>query len=557
MLKRLYIKNFTLIDELDIAFFPGFSVVTGETGAGKSIIVGAVGQLLGNRAEIKSIKAGRDKCIIEAHFDVAAYNMAALFADNDVDYDENECILRRELNANGKSRAFINDTPVSLATMKQIGEQLLDVHSQHQNLLLNKEDFQLGIVDIIARSEQSLQQYRQTFSSYRQAVQRLETLKDTIARNHANEDFMRFQLNELSAAQLKAGELAETEQEVDLLSHAEEIKSALYQADRALSDEETGVLSQLRTAQKRIEDICKVYPELEDLSTRLTTCAIELNDIAQEVNDKTERVEFDPQKLDALNARLDTLYALQQKYHVVTDGELIEMQQQLARQLSQIENSDEELQQLQTEAERLLADCQTQAQALTCLRTKAVERVEAEMLDKLVPLGMPNARFKVEIVPKPLANDGADKVTFLFSANKSTTLQPVHQVASGGEIARVMLSLKALVSGAVQLPTIIFDEIDTGVSGSVAEKMAQIMCEMGAHHRQVISITHLPQIAAIGSTHYKVTKQETEEGTVSRMTQLDNAERVEEIAKMLSGSSITQAAVDNAKALLNLSGVES
>lgn len=553
MLKRLYIKNFTLIDELDIAFYPGFSVVTGETGAGKSIIVGAVGLLLGSRADVKSIKAGREKCVIEAHFDIATYNMEALFAENDVDYDANECIIRRELNANGKSRAFINDTPVSLATMKQIGEQLLDVHSQHQNLLLNKEDFQLGIVDIIAHSETQLQQYRQTFSHYRQAVQRLDALKEAIARNQANEDFMRFQWNELTAAQLKAGELADIEQEVELLSHAEDIKSALYQADRALSDEETGVCSQLRTAQKRIEDICHVYPELSDLSARLSSCAIELNDIAQEVSDKTERVEFDPQKLDVLNARLDTLYALQQKYHVATDAELLDIQHQLERQLAQIDNSDEELQQLQTEVDRLLAECQAQAQALTRLRSKAIERVEAEMLDKLVPLGMPNARFKVEIVSKPLANDGADKVTFLFSANKSTTLQPVHQVASGGEIARVMLSLKALVSGAVQLPTIIFDEIDTGVSGSVAEKMAQIMFEMGAHHRQVISITHLPQIAAIGSTHYKVTKQETEAGTVSRMTQLDNEQRIEELAKMLSGSSITQAAIDNAKALLNLS----
>lgn len=550
MLKHLYIKNFTLIDELNIDFFSGFSVITGETGAGKSIIVGAVGLLKGNRADIKSIKANRDKCIVEATFNISAYDMKNLFDENDIDYDENECIIRRELNNNGKSRAFINDMPVSLTTMKAIGECLIDVHSQHQNLLLNQEDFQLNIIDIIAQSQKQLALYSQAYNHYREANKQLALLKETIEKNNDNKDFMRFQLNELENMQIKDGELESIEQEVDLLGHAEEIKGALYDAYSNLSNDDSGVVNNLKAALKRVEDIVNVYPDLSDTSARMESCYIELKDIMQELGRKADDIEHDPQRLASLTERLDALNNILHKYHVTSESELLAIQVDLSKQLSMIDNADEELAELEQKANELLKKCTEQAALLTQQRTKAIAEVEQKMLEKLVPLGIPNARFKVNIEAKPLSNDGCDKITFLFSANKSTDLQPVSLVASGGEIARVMLSLKALVSGAVKLPTIIFDEIDTGVSGSVAEKMAQIMYEMGQNNRQVISITHLPQIASIGSKHYKVLKEETAEGTTSTMTLLNMDERVEEIAKMLSGSNISQAAIDNAKMLL-------
>ncbi|WP_282749442.1 DNA repair protein RecN [Hoylesella nanceiensis] len=551
MLKHLYIKNFTLIDELNIDFFPGFSVITGETGAGKSIIVGAVGLLKGNRADIKSIKANRDKCIVEATFNISAYDMKNLFDEHDIDYDENECIIRRELNNNGKSRAFINDMPVPLTTMKAIGECLIDVHSQHQNLLLNQEDFQLNIIDIIAQSQKQLALYSQAYNHYREANKQLALFKEAIEKNNDNKDFMRFQLNELENMQIKEGELESIEQEVDLLGHAEEIKGALYDAYSNLSNDDSGVVNNLKAALKRVEDIVNVYPDLSDTSARMESCYIELKDIMQELGRKADDIEHDPQRLASLTERLDALNNILHKYHVTSESELLAIQVDLSKQLSMIDNADEELAELEQKANELLKKCTEQAALLTQQRTKAIAEVEQKMLEKLVPLGIPNARFKVNIEAKPLSNDGCDKITFLFSANKSTDLQPVSLVASGGEIARVMLSLKALVSGAVKLPTIIFDEIDTGVSGSVAEKMAQIMYEMGQNNRQVISITHLPQIASIGSNHYKVLKEETAEGTTSTMMLLNMDERVEEIAKMLSGSNISQAAIDNAKMLLN------
>ena len=550
MLKHLYIKNFTLIDELNIDFFSGFSVITGETGAGKSIIVGAVGLLKGNRADIKSIKANRDKCIVEATFNISAYDMKNLFDEHDIDYDENECIIRRELNNNGKSRAFINDMPVPLSTMKAIGECLIDVHSQHQNLLLNQEDFQLNIIDIIAQNQKQLALYTQAYNHYREANKQLALFKEAIEKNNDNKDFMRFQLNELENMQIKEGELESIEQEVDLLGHAEEIKGALYDAYSNLSNDDSGVVNNLKAALKRVEEIVNVYPDLSDTSARMESCYIELKDIMQELGRKADDIEHDPQRLASLTERLDALNNILHKYHVTSESELLAIQADLSKQLSMIDNADEELAELEQKANELLKKCTEQAALLTQQRTKAIAEVEQKMLEKLVPLGIPNARFKVNIESKPLSNDGCDKITFLFSANKSTDLQPVSLVASGGEIARVMLSLKALVSGAVKLPTIIFDEIDTGVSGSVAEKMAQIMYEMGQNNRQVISITHLPQIASIGSNHYKVLKEETAEGTTSTMTLLNMDERVEEIAKMLSGSNISQAAIDNAKMLL-------
>lgn len=552
MLKQLYIKNFTLIDELNIQMHPGFSVITGETGAGKSIILGAIGLLLGNRADSKSIKAGRDRCVIEAHFDLSKYDMQQFFTDNDIDEDLSDTIIRRELTATGKSRAFINDTPVSLTKMRELGEQLVDIHSQHQNLLLQKEDFQLNVVDIIAQDEKQRKNYEAAYNQYKQANQKLNALKAEIEKNRENEDFLRFQFKELDEAQLQNGEQEELEQEYEMLSHSEDIKTALYQADNQLSGDDGNIIERLKQASEQLANIKDVYPEVTELLERIDSSYIELKDIAQEINGLTDHVEFDPARLETINERLDKLNSLQQKFHVRDLGELIETYHQLEEQLSHIDHSDEDVEALEQEVAQLLEKAQKLAKELTAIRTKAAKKVEEEMKQRLIPLGIPNVRFSISLTEKPLCHDGGDKVSFLFSANKSTPLQPVTQVASGGEIARVMLSLKAMISGAVKLPTIIFDEIDTGVSGKIAEKMAQIMVEMGNHERQVLSITHLPQIAAMGSHHYKVSKEETDEGTISRMTELSQQERVQEIAQMLSGSDVSEAALANAKELLKI-----
>lgn len=552
MLKQLYIKNYTLIDELDMEFFPGFSVITGETGAGKSIILGAIGLLLGQRADSKDLKTGCDKCQIEAHFDISRYEMEPFFQENDIDFDPQDCIIRRELTAAGKSRAFINDTPVSLAMLKELGEQLVDVHSQHQNLLLNKQDFQLSVVDIIAGKPKELTDYQTAFAAYQSVKQQLKELEENIARNRDNTDFLQFQYNELSNAQLVAGEQEELEQKQDTMSHAEDIKGALYETDNALSGDDTGIVVQLKTAVNALRSIEKVLPAADDLSQRMDSCYIELKDISQDISSLLEDVEFDPAELDSVNNRLDRIYDLEKKYHCETVEELLQQREQLKQQLSDIENSDEALADLQAKVQQQEQQCQKLADSLTKQRVKAAKQIEQQMLSRLVPLGMPNVRFEVHIEQTELSRNGQDKVLFLFSANTSTPLQPVSQVASGGEIARVMLALKVMISGAVKLPTIIFDEIDTGVSGKIAEKMAQMMQEMGAGGRQVISITHLPQIAALGSNHYKVYKEETAQGTASRMQHLDAEERIREIAQMLSGSDVTEAAINNAKELLKL-----
>ena len=553
MLKHLYIKNFTLIDQLDIAFHSGFSVITGETGAGKSIILGAIGLLLGNRADSKQIKQGEKKCTIEAHFDLSHYGFESFFEDNDIDFEPEDTIIRRELTANGKSRAFINDTPVSLQMMRILGEQLIDIHSQHQNLLLQKDDFQLNVVDIIAQDSAALSAYHSSYQHYKESLQRLSDLKEQITKAQENEEFMRFQFDELESAGLVEGRQQELEQESETLSHSEDIKTAYYEADHLLNDDDNGIIYKLGESLDSLSDIENVYSKAKDVVQRLSSVHIELKDIASEVGSEVENIEFDPSRLDSINQQLDQLNTLEQKYHVSTEEELIEIRDNIAEQLQSIDNSDEELESLTKKVDEELKLCTEKAAKLTELRLKAGKIVEKEMSQRLIPLGIPNVRFKVDITSKPLSLDGADKVQFLFSANTSTAMEPVAQVASGGEIARVMLSLKAMISGTVKLPTIIFDEIDTGVSGKIAQKMALIMQEMGNNNRQVISITHLPQIAALGSSHYKVEKEETAEGTRSHMRELNQEERVCEIAQMLSGADISDAALQNARELLNLS----
>lgn len=552
MLRSLYIQNYALIEKLDIGFDSGFSVITGETGAGKSIILGAIGLLLGQRADVKSIRKGASKCIIEARFDVSAYGMQPFFEANELEY-EDECILRRELYASGKSRAFINDTPASLAQMKELGELLIDVHSQHQNLLLNKEGFQLNVLDLLAHDEAELAAYQKLYNDWRQARQDLEALVARAEQSRADEDYIRFQLEQLEEANLTDGEQEELEQEAEMLTHAEDIKAGLYRAGQALNADEGGVLEALKDCQNTMMGLRSVFAPAGELADRLDSVYIELKDISQEVADKEEEVEFNPARLDEVNARLNLIYSLQQKHRVDTVKALLSLQENYALQLSAITSSDEDIARLEAQVKELFSQVTAQAQVLTEARTRAAREVERQMAARLVPLGMPNVRFQVEMgVRKEPGVHGADTVNFLFSANKNGVLQNISSVASGGEIARVMLSVKAMIAGAVKLPTIVFDEIDTGVSGEIADRMADIMQEMGDNDRQVISITHLPQIAARGRAHYKVYKEDNEVETNSHIRRLTDDERVEELAHMLSGATLTEAALNNARALLKL-----
>ena len=550
MLRQLYIRNFTLIDELDITFKPGFSVITGETGAGKSIILGAIGQILGNRADARMVKAGCDKCVIEAHFDLSNYDMEGFFDDNDIDYEPEDCIIRRELKANGKSRAFINDTPVALTTARELGQQLVDIHSQHQNLLLQKEDFQLNVVDIIAHNSQLLNDYRTLFDGYAKAKAALREKEEECEKDRANEDFLRFQADELVKAQLVDGEQEELERELETLSHAEDIKGALFDADNLLSGDDRSITQSCKTMLSRLSDIGDVYPAIRQVTERIDSAYIELKDIARDISNLAESIDFDPARLTMANERLDTIYTLQKKHHVESVAELIAIRDNLTARLNDITNSEDMLEDMRRQVEDMHRKATEAAARLTESRQEAARHVIEQLLAQMTALGMPNARFEIKFETKELAVDGADRISYMFSANKNVPLEPIAQVASGGEVARVMLSLKAMISGAVKLPTIIFDEIDTGVSGRVAEMMAQIMRQMGRADRQVISITHLPQIAALGTTHYKVEKTDTDDTTISRMRMLGHDERITEIAQMLSGSNISDAAIENAKSLL-------
>ena len=552
MLRSLYIQNYALIEKLDISFGAGFSVITGETGAGKSIILGAIGLLLGQRAEVKAIRQGASKCVIEARFDISAYGMEPFFEENELEYEE-ECILRREVYASGKSRAFINDTPASLVQMKELGEQLIDVHSQHQNLLLNKEGFQLNVLDILSHNDEQLSVYQSLYREWKQTQQDLADLIARAEQNKADEDYIRFQLEQLEEANLSAGEQEELEQETDTLSHAEEIKAGLFRVGQLLTSDEGGLLAGLKESLNTMLGLQKVYSPATELAERLESTYIELKDVSQEVSSQEEDVEFNPERLEEVNDRLNLIYTLQQKHRVTTVEELLALTEEYAAKLAAITSYDERIGELTTLCDTLYNKVKKQAAVLTKARTGAAREVEKQMASRLVPLGMPNVRFQVEMgMRKEPGVHGEDTVNFLFSANKNGALQSISSVASGGEIARVMLSIKAMIAGAVKLPTIVFDEIDTGVSGEIADRMADIMQEMGEQDRQVISITHLPQIAARGCAHYKVYKQDNETETNSHIRSLADEERVEEIAHLLSGATLTEAALNNAKALLGI-----
>lgn len=554
MLQSLIIQNYALINELHMEFERGFSVITGETGAGKSILLGAIGLLLGGRAETRMIKTGSKRCIIEAEFDLTGCSMGPFFKENDIDFDGHSCIIRRELSDNGKSRAFINDTPAQVTQLRALGSQLLDIHSQHQNLLLSQEDFQLNVVDIMAHDQQELKTYRDLYDAYHQACQALQEAEEALARGRDDEDYLRFQLQQLDELHLEKGKQEELEQVQQVLEHAEEIREALWISEQLLQGDDhttNGVLQTLHEAERHLYAIAHLLPTADDLTERINSCHIELKDIAAELSSQAEQVEVNPSRLEEVNEWLSNFYSAQQKHHVSSEQQLIDIAEDFRHRLALIDNSDEKLQALRTACEQTQQALLTQGKCLTKLRQKAAREVESQMTHLLIPLGIPHVQFKIEIqTRKEPSHNGLDSVRFLFCANKNGTLQSIADIASGGEIARVMLSLKALISTAIQQPTIIFDEIDTGVSGHIAECMAAMMKTMGDGGRQVISITHLPQIAAMGDHHYRVFKRDDDDGTSSHIERLDNEARITEIAHMLSGTKMTDAAIENAKTLL-------
>ena len=550
MLQSLHIQNYALIENLDITFYPGFSVITGETGAGKSIILGALGLILGQRTDVKAIKQGAKRCVVEAVFDLSHFGLESFFENNGLDFD-GECIVRREMTDSGKSRAFVNDTPVAAVLLKELSPYLIDIHSQHQNLLINQATFQLNVLDTVADNAELLRAYFNAYHIWKDADRALHDFQERLAREQSEFDFLSFQLHELSDARLQADEQQTLEEESLILENAETIKSELYTADAALSAEDSGTVARLHEALRHLSNLATVFPDTKALHERLDSAIIEIEDIAQEIASLQENFSFDPQRLDAVTDRLNLIYSLQKKYRVDTVSELIEKAQALQQQLDGLENSEETLAQLRQESQRALSAATQAAARLTETRQKAARRVESEMQERLRLLNMPNIRFEVALSAAPqLQESGADQVQFLFSANKNTPLQDLSLIASGGEIARVMLSLKAMLADSTSQSTVIFDEIDTGVSGQTAEQMARMMKAMSHNGRQVISITHLPQIAAHGEHHYKVYKEDHAETTATHIRQLSPDERVTEIAQLLSGTQLTEAALNNARELL-------
>lgn len=550
MLRSLYIKNYALIDSLEIDFEPGFSVITGETGAGKSIVMGALSLILGQRADIKAIKQGESKCVIEGSFDVSAYDLKAFCEEKGIEYDPDSYILRREILSTGKSRAFINDSPVSLTDLKELGGQLIDIHSQHQNLLLSDTRFQMQVVDALAGNKELLSRYQQAFHQYKQSEKALAELREAVRKSKEEEDYLRFQIESLTEAALEGGEQEELENELETLTHAEDIKSALFKIHFLLSDDDKGIVQGLKEGLNTSQQLAKVYARSEEISERLQTAYIDLKDLASEMDKLANDVEFNPERLAFIESRLDLIYTLQKKYHVNAVSELLALYEEFKQKIENIESSDQQVEALEKEVHEKSEKVFALAKQLTDSRTSITDSFEKDLTDRVAYLGMPNIRFRSEIITEKHPNIyGLDSVLFQFSANKNVPLQPVAEIASGGEISRLMLCLKSMIAGATALPTIIFDEIDTGVSGEIADKMGEVMREFGKN-MQVLAITHLPQIAAKGKAHYKVYKSDDEHTTTTNLVRLSDEERLTEIARMLSGSTVTEAAIQNAKVML-------
>ncbi len=552
MLKSLFIQNYVLIDSLDIEFANGFSVITGETGAGKSIILGALSLVLGQRADGKSIKKEADRCVIEATFDISLYQLEPFFIANDLEYDARHCILRRELYASGKSRAFVNDSPVGLNVLRSLGTRLIDIHSQHQNLMLGDSRFQLDVVDVLADNEIPLILYRKEFSRYQSLKRDLKELTEKSRQNRQEEDYIRFQLEQLHEARLTDGEQEMLEQEQETLSHAEEIKGALYKITELLSGDEQGGLLQIKEALQTATSLERFYPQAKEMAERLRSAYIDLNDLSSDADSLKEDVEFNPERMVFVEERLNLIYTLQQKHHLNSVAELIALQEKYTAQLQEIDSYDNQIEALQQQVDATFKELMQQASVLSEQRKIASLGLARQLVEMIAPLGMSNTRFSVDFKTKSSPDaDGIDEICFLFSANKSGDLQPVANTASGGEISRLMLCLKAMIAGATALPAIIFDEVDTGVSGDIANKMGDIMHELGTK-MQVMAITHLPQIASKGNAHYYVFKKEENDRTITQIKQMDTEERVIEIARMLSGAALTEASMANARDLLGV-----
>ena len=553
MFKSLSINNYALIDRLDISVEPGFTVITGETGAGKSIMLGALGILLGGRAEARAVRTGAAKCVVEAAFDVSALDIQGFFEENDIDFDGEECILRREVTAAGKSRAFINDTPVPAARLKELGALVIDIHSQHRNLLIGREDYLLDTLDIVAANSAEKEAYAEAFAHWRKAKEDLKALRLQAEKGQTDGDYLKFQLTQIQEAALLPDEQEELEKENALLEHAEEIKASLGSAAFAINGSDGERLAELRRAAQLLESIAAHLPEAAALAERLESARIEIGDIADELERQSEGIDFNPARAEQVTNRLNLIYDLLQKHRAASITELLALAKDWEEQINRLENMESLLEESQRRCAALLADLRKKGSVLTATRGKAANIVEQSLTESLHTLGMPNVSIRFSLQPREVpAACGMDTPVFLFSANKNVPMQPVSEIASGGEIARVMLALKGLIARHKNLPTIIFDEIDTGVSGTMAERMAVMMGEI-AKHCQVLCITHLPQIAAKGNAHFRVHKEENETGTTSHISRLSPEERVREIATMLSGAEISEAAVSNAKALLGKS----
>lgn len=550
MLTALSIKNYALIDDLQVAFNPGLSIITGETGAGKSILLGGLSLILGKRADLSSVKNASEKCVIEAVFDIANYNLEPVFEANDLDY-EPQTIIRREILPSGKSRAFVNDTPTNLEALKALSQYLIDIHSQHQTLELTENAFQFQVIDALAKNDAILGDYAKHLSEYRGLKRALESLKQHQAEAVKEYDYNLFLLNELEAAKLVPDELHSLEEEYETLNNVEEIKEKLLQADQLLNDEQIGVLNLLRELKTITQKLSGFSNNFQEIFNRINSSLIELDDVYEEVAKHQEQLEADPNRLDVVNTKLQTIHNLFQKHNTESVEALIEIQENLAKTVSVTQNMDADINQLEQRIAASKKQLQTMANQLHDNRKQAIPKLVKQLEQTLSGLGMPNAQFKIELQQQAaFYSNGSDTVDFLFTANKGMPFLPLKKAASGGELSRIMLSIKYILSQFIQLPTIIFDEIDTGVSGEISNKMAQIMEQM-SQSMQVLTITHLPQIAAKGAVHFKVYKTDKGQQTITNLVRLTSEERLVEIAQMLGGKDVSSSALAHAKQLLN------
>ena len=550
MLRTLTVENYVLIDRLEMELDRSLNIITGQTGAGKSILLGALGLLLGNKAESGAMRDESRNCVIEGQFDVEGCGLESFFDENDLDYDPS-LTIRRVITPAGKSRSYVNDLPVGQSVLRELGVRLVDIHSQHRNLILSDDKFRIGVVDSIAGCGAQVGEYRKAYDELQAAERELAQLRAEAERNRRDEEWIRFQVEELTAANLREGELARIEAEQSVLANADAIGEAIVASRNALDDEQVGVLLQLKTIEQAMSGVAATYAPAGELFERVHSALLDLKDVSSELASAAEHVDADPERLSQVVSRIDLIYSLQQKHRVTSEAELIALREKYTAQLQTITSGDERIATLERHIGELRTEALRRADEIHELRTKAVPAIDAELSATLSELGMPSARFTVDVAAQEeLMPTGRDRVSFLFTANMGLAPQPVEKIASGGEISRVMLALKALVARSMQLPTIIFDEIDTGVSGQIADAMGRIISNL-SRSMQVINITHLPQVASKGKTHFVVYKEDTLLGAMTSIRQLSARERVDEIAKMLSGSTVTAAAVEQAKCLLD------